>query len=71
MGKMRTLCGTWDPVRAMDCVFDGVTPCEGAYASGFTKDLLARGAIGSLDDASALLQQANEVLFRSGREESC
>ncbi len=55
------------PGTAMDCVFDGVTHCEGAYASGFTKDLLARGAIGSLDDASALLQQANEVLFRSGR----
>ena len=55
------------PGMAMDCVLDGVTHCEGAYASGFTKDLLAKGDIASLDDAMALLRQANDVLFQAGR----
>lgn len=55
------------PGMAMDCVLDGVTHCEGAYASGFTRDLLAKRAIASLDDALALLRQANEVLFQAGR----
>ncbi len=55
------------PGMAMDCVLDGVTHCEGAYASGFTRDLLAKGAIASLDDVLSLLRQANEVLFRAGR----
>ena len=54
------------PGTALDCVFDGATHCEGAYASGFTKDLLAKGDIESLDDALALLKQANEVLFQAG-----
>ena len=55
------------PGMAMDCVLDGVTHCEGAYASGFTKDLLAKGDIASLDDAMALLRQANDVLYQAGR----
>lgn len=55
------------PGMAMDCVLDGVTHCEGAYASGFTKDLLAKGAIASFDDALALLRQANDVLHQAGR----
>ncbi len=52
---------------AMDCVLDGVTHCEGGYASGFTRDLLAKGAVESLDDVLGLLKQANEVLFQAGR----
>ncbi len=55
------------PGMAMDCVLDGVTHCEGAYASGFTRDLLAKGPIAGLDDALALLRQANDVLFQAGR----
>ena len=55
------------PGVTIDCVLDGVTHCEGAYASGFTKDLLSKGAIASLEDALALLRQANDVLFRAGR----
>ena len=55
------------PGTALDCVFDGVTHCEGAYASGFTKDLLAKGAIESLDDAVVFLKQANDILFNAGR----
>lgn len=52
---------------AMDCVLDGVTHCEGAYASGFTKDLLAKGVIKSIDDVVGLLRQANDVLFQAGQ----
>ena len=55
------------PGMALDCVLDGVTHCEGAYASGFTKDLLDKGAIESLDDVLGLLRQANDVLFQAGQ----
>ena len=53
--------------KALDIVLDGVTHCEGGYASSFTAQLLEKGAIGGLADLIALLEQANQILFQSGR----
>jgi serine/threonine protein phosphatase PrpC len=53
--------------RALDSVLDGVTHCEGGYASSFTAQLLETGVIEGLADLIALLEQANQILFQSGR----
>ena len=51
----------------LDAVLDGVTHCEGGYASGFTAQLLQDTPISSLDDLVETLEQANSTLFQSGR----
>ena len=52
---------------ALDAVLDGVTHCEGGYASSFTAQLLVDTAIDSLDDLITALEQANNTLFETGR----
>ena len=52
---------------ALDCVFDGVTHCGGGYAGSFSADLLAEAAIEALPDVIAVLEQANQLLFQSGK----
>ena len=52
---------------ALDAVLDGVTHCQGGYASGFTVDLLRDAAIVKLEDLVEVLRQANNTLFQSGR----
>ena len=51
---------------SLDAVLDGVTHCEGAYASSFTAQLLKDASIESLDDLLAVLEQASSTLFQSG-----
>ena len=50
----------------LDAVLDGVTHCQGAYASAFTAQMLQESPIGSLEELSAVLEQANATLFQSG-----
>ncbi len=52
---------------SLDAVLDGVSRCEGAYASNFTAQLLRDTPIRSVDDAVGALSQANSSLFQSGR----
>ena len=52
---------------SLDAVLDGVTHCEGGYASGFTAQLLQEAPIEDLTDLMAVLEQANSTLFQSGR----
>jgi len=51
----------------LDAVLDGVSRCEGAYASGFTAQMLQDAPIESLEDVISALEQANEVLFQGGK----
>ncbi len=51
----------------LDAVLDGVTHCQGGYASGFTVDYLRDAEIGNLDDLIEVLREANNTLFQSGR----
>ena len=52
---------------SLDAVLDGVTHCEGGYASGFTLRLLEDAPIESLSDLVHALEEANNTLFQSGR----
>ena len=60
---MRKLSDT----ASLDVVLDGLTHCEGAYASGFTVQLLQEAPIESLNDLTDAIEVANDTLFRSGR----
>ena len=60
---VRELSGT----SCLDAVLDGVTQCEGGYASGFTTQVLQDASIESLEDLLGALQRATETLFASGR----
>ncbi len=51
----------------LDAVLDGVTHCQGGYASGFTSDLLRDAAIDNPEHLTEVLRQANNTLFQSGR----
>ena len=51
---------------SLDAVLDGVTHCEGAYASSFTAQILKDASIEGLDDLLAVLEQASNTLFQSG-----
>ncbi len=55
---------------SLDAVLDGVTHCEGAYASAFTQQLLQDAPIGSLEDLISVLEQSNTTLYQSGRGRS-
>ena len=55
------------PTSCLDAVLDGVSRCEGAYASGFTAQILQDAPIESLEDAISALEQANAMLFQGGR----
>ena len=52
---------------AMDAVLDGVSQCEGGYASAFTAQVLQEATISGLDDLLDTLEQANGILFQTGR----
>ena len=51
----------------LDAVMDGVSRCEGAYASGFTQQMLQDSSIQSLRDLVDTLEQVNSILFQSGQ----
>ena len=51
----------------LDAVLDGVTHCEGGYASGFTRQCLQDAAIETLSHLVDILEQVNDILFREGR----
>ena len=51
----------------LDVVLDGVSQCEGAYASGFTAQVLQAAAIEGVRDLIDAIERANQVLFQSGR----
>lgn len=51
----------------LDSVLDGVSRCEGAYASRFTSQMLQDSSIKSFKDLVDALEQANSILFGSGR----
>ena len=55
------------PTSCLDAVLDGVSRCEGAYASGFTSQMLQDAPIESLEDVISALEQANAILFQGGR----
>ena len=50
----------------LDAVLDGVTQCQGAYASDFTAQMLRDSPIASLEDLSTVLEQSNLTLFQGG-----
>ena len=52
---------------SVDAVLDGVTRCEGAYASAFTVQLLQSAPIERLSDLIDTLEEANNTLFQSGK----
>ena len=54
----------------MDAVLDGLTYCEGSYASNFTAQHLQSSELPALDDLVGVLRQANETLFQGGRGRS-
>ena len=54
-------------IVALDAVLDGVTHCEGGYASSFTAQLLGDATIESPGDIIDALEQANNTLFETGR----
>ena len=51
---------------ALDAVLDGVTHCEGGYASSFTAQLLVDTAIDSLDDLINALNRQTTPSLRPG-----
>ena len=53
--------------ESLDVVLDGVTRCEGAYASGFTSQMLQDAQINGLSDLVGVLEQANTILFENGK----
>ena len=50
----------------LDAVLDGVTQCQGAYASDFTAQMLRDSPIASLEELCAVLEQSNLTLFQGG-----
>ena len=50
----------------LDAVLDGVTHCQGAYASGFTAQMLQESHIASVEDLTGVLEQSNATLFQGG-----
>ncbi len=50
----------------LDAVLDGVTQCQGAYASDFTAQMLRDSPMASMDELSAALEQSNSTLFQGG-----
>jgi serine/threonine protein phosphatase PrpC len=50
----------------LDVVLDGVTQCEGAYASNFASEYLTSSPIESLSDLLSILEQVNATLFQAG-----
>ena len=50
----------------LDAVLDGVTHCQGAYASDFTAQMLRDSPVASLEELSATLEQSNTTLFQGG-----
>ena len=58
------------PGLSLDAVLDGVTHCQGGYASGFTAQLLREASISSREDLMAVLDEANKVLYQSGQGRS-
>ena len=52
---------------SLDVVLDGVTQCEGGYASNFTVSVLQDASIESLGDLIGAIEQANSILFQNGR----
>ena len=52
---------------SLDVVLDGVTQCEGGYASNFTVSVLQDASIESLSDLIDVIEQANSILFQNGR----
>ncbi len=59
---VRELSETW----CLDAVLDGVTQCQGGYASDFTAQMLRDSPIASLEELLAALEQSNLTLFQSG-----
>ena len=55
------------PTSALDVILDGVTHCEGVYASNFTAQVLQDAPIQSVSDLVDALEQAHSTLFQSGR----
>ena len=66
-GEDRFLMRELSDTVCLDAVLDGVTHCEGGYASGFTVQILQDAPILTLEDLLAALEQANETLFQSGK----
>ena len=52
---------------SLDAVLDGVTHCEGGYASNFTAQLLQEAPIESLSGVTDVLEEANNTLYLGGR----
>ncbi|MCE2405339.1 MAG: SpoIIE family protein phosphatase [Dehalococcoidia bacterium] len=50
----------------LDAVLDGVTQCQGGYASDFTSQMLRDSPIASLEELLAALEQSNLTLFHGG-----
>ena len=50
----------------LDAVLDGVTQCQGAYASDFAAQMLRDSPIASLEELSTALEQSNSILFQGG-----
>ena len=50
----------------LDAVLDGVTHCEGAYASGFAAQMLREAEVVDLDSLLDVLRQTNRTLFKGG-----
>ena len=55
------------PTGSLDVVLDGVTHCEGGYASSFTAQVLREAQIESARDVLNALEEANKILFQGGR----
>ena len=60
---IRELSGT----SCLDVVLDGVSQCEGAYASGFAAQVLQEASVEGVRDLIDAIEGANQVLFQSGR----
>ena len=60
---IRELSGT----SILDAVLDGVTHCQGAYASSFAAEFIQNATIDSVSDLMDVLEQANHTLFQSGQ----
>ena len=52
---------------SLDVVLDGVTQCEGGYASNFMVGVLQDASIESLSDLIDAIEQVNGILFQSGK----
>ena len=50
----------------LDAVLDGVTHCQGAYASNFTAQMLQDAPIDKPGDVIKVLEEANNILYQSG-----